>query len=489
MPKPEQKLSRRAFGGAVGAGVAASVVGLPTSTSAASTSAAAEERPFRAAADRRSKRPNLLFVLADDLGWADLSCFGSPHIKTPNLDRLAAQGVRFTDGYAGSSTCSPTRLSLYTGRYPGRTEAGLEEPIIEKSTVGLEPTHPTLASLLGRAGYTTSMIGKWHCGFLPDHSPTKSGWDEFFGNFGGALEYYSKLTSDRRYDLYEGETPYKDLRHYTEVLTERASEFIEGDHDRPWLLNLNYTTAHWPWIAEGDTAEAKRLEKLILELPLEEAQLALAHLDGGSLDKYRQMVESLDRSVGEVMRALKRSGQERDTLVVFSSDNGGERYSNSWPLTGNKYALLEGGIRVPTILRWPARVDGHQVSRVPVFTPDWTATFLDAAGARPDPAVPLDGVSLTGYLLRGEEAPERDLFWRTEEERALRRGKWKYHRATQSRFPNRNGKDTLFDLEQDPRECADRSAHEPKLVAELRASWEKTDAGLLPYPAQRSRDA
>lgn len=485
MPKPEQNLSRRAFAGAVGAGAAAAVVGPPVSGAHAAPAASGStaERPFRAATDRRAKRPNLLYILADDLGWADLACYGSPHIKTPHLDRLAAQGVRFTDGYAGSSTCSPTRLSLYTGRYPGRTEAGLEEPIIEKSTVGLPPTHPTLASLLGGAGYTTAMIGKWHCGFLPDHSPTRSGWDEFFGNFGGALEYYSKLTSDRTYDLYEGETPYKDLRYYTQVLTERAGEFIERDHDEPWLLNLNFTTAHWPWIAEGDTEEAERLEKLVLELPLEQARLALAHLDGGSLDTYREMVESLDRSVGEIMRILKRSGQERDTLVVFSSDNGGERYSNSWPLTGGKYALLEGGIRVPTIMRWPARVDGHQISHVPVFTPDWTATFLDVGGARPDPATPLDGVSLTGYLLHGEKGPERDLFWRTREERALRRGKWKYHRAAKAKYPHKNGKDTLYDMEQDQRECADRSAHEPRLVAELRAAWEKIDAGLLPYPA------
>ncbi|MFF9571027.1 sulfatase [Streptomyces sp. NPDC014685] len=479
MPRPEQKLSRRAFGATFGAGVAAAT-GLPTAQ--AHAAASTEERPFRAAEGRTSKRPNLLYLLADDLGWADLSCYGSPHIKTPHLDRLAAQGVRFTDGYAGSSTCSPTRLSLYTGRYPGRTEAGLEEPIIEKSTVGLDPEHPTLASLLGTAGYTTAMIGKWHCGFLPDYSPVKSGWDEFFGNFGGSMEYYSKITSDKRYDLYEGETPYKDLRYYTEILTERASDFIGRDHDKPWLLNLNYTTAHWPWIAEGDTEEAKRLEKRVRELPLEQAQLALAHLDGGSLDKYREMVESLDRSVGAVLHALKKSGQDRDTIVVFSSDNGGERYSNSWPFTGGKHTLQEGGIRVPTILRWPARVDGHQVSDVPVFTPDWTATFLDAAGARPAPATPLDGVSLIPYLSRGE-TPERDLFWRTREERALRRGKWKYHRATEAKIPPRNGKDALFDVERDPHEGADRSAHEPELVAELKAAWEKIDAGLLPYPS------
>ncbi|MCP3803904.1 sulfatase-like hydrolase/transferase [Allokutzneria sp. A3M-2-11 16] len=467
-----REFSRRAFG----AGAVAAAASLSPTAAHAS-----QERPFRAAPQRRSARPNVLFILADDLGWADLSCYASPHIKTPNLDGLAAQGLRFTSGYAGSSTCSPTRLSLYTGRYPGRIPAGLEEPI-RGDGPGLEPAHPTLASLLRDGGYTTAMIGKWHCGSLPDHSPTKSGWGEFFGNFGGALEYYSKLAGNGKYDLYEGETPYQDLRYYTRIITERASEFVRRGHDKPWLLNLNFTTPHWPWIAEGDTQEAARLAKLISSLPPEQAALAISHFDGGSLNKYRQMVQDLDSSIGTVLRALEQTGQHRDTLVVFSSDNGGERFSCTWPFSGAKSSLLEGGIRVPTILRWPARVDGGQVSDVPVFTPDWTATLLEVAGARPHAAHPLDGVSLAGHLLRGEAAPARDLFWRQNGQRALRRGKWKYYRAERARIPLHNGKDVLFDLEQDQHEGADRSAHEPALVAELKAAWEKVDATLLPYP-------
>jgi arylsulfatase A-like enzyme len=470
----DTRMTRRAFGGAIGMS-AATVAALPAAAHAA-------ERPFRTAPRRRSPRPNVLVILADDLGWADLACYGSPHIATPRLDRLARQGVRFTDAYAGSSNCSPTRLSLYTGRYPGRIPAGLEEPIQEGDT-GLEPGHPTLASLLRDSGYTTAMIGKWHCGALPDHSPTRSGWQEFFGNFGGSLEYYSKLDTSGNYDLYEGETPYEDLRYYTRIITERACEFVGRDHQRPWLLNLNFTTPHWPWIAEGDREEAARLEKLLHELPPGQKTFAMAHLDGGTVDKYRQMVADLDRSVGEVLQALERSGQARDTLVVFSSDNGGERFSYSWPLSGMKETLLEGGIRVPTIVRWPARLDSGQVSHVPLFTPDWTATILEVAGAQPHPGFPLDGVSLAGYLLRGEDAPVRDLFWRMHGQRALRRGKWKYYRTDQGRIPLYNGKDVLYDLEKDPRECADRSAHEPALLAELRTAWEAVAATLLPYPA------
>lgn len=467
---PTNPLTRRAFGTAVGV-TAATALGLPAATPAAAAPVeSAHERPFRAARGRHSRRPNILFILGDDLGWADLSSYGSPDIRTPNLDRLGRQGVRFTDAYAGSATCSPTRFSLYTGRYPGRTRGGLAEPIADRS-VGLDPTHPTLASLLRGAGYATALIGKWHCGYLPDYSPTKSGWDEFFGNFGGALEYYSKLGLGGEYDLYEGDAEYKDLRYYTRILTERASEYVQRDHDAPWLLNLNFTTPHWPWIAEGDTAESAEIVRKIKEGGLG----GLFHADGGSVAKYKEMVEDLDRSVGEVLKALQRSGQEEDTLVFFASDNGGERFSYQWPLSGNKSSLQEGGIRVPAVLRWPARIEPHQVSDLPLFSPDWTATLLELGGARPDPAYPLDGISLAGYLLRGEQPKERDLFWRVRGERALRRGDWKYYRG-------KGGTDQLFHLTQDQREQADRAAAEPELLAALRASWERTDAGLLPYP-------
>ncbi|WP_404959209.1 sulfatase [Streptomyces sp. 147326] len=476
MSSYENKLSRRAFGGAVGVTAAAAAVGLGAAPSHAAEGAGAQaagprEREFQAARGRRARRPNILFILGDDLGWADLSAYGSPHIKTPNLDRLARQGVRFTDAYSGSATCSPTRFSLYTGRYPGRTEGGLAEPIADKSA-GLDPTHPTLASLLKGAGYATALIGKWHAGYLPDYSPTRSGWDEFFGNFGGALEYYSKLGLGGEYDLYEGDAEYKDLRYYTRIITERASEYVSRDHHgKPWLLNLNFTTPHWPWIADGDTEESA---EIVRRIKTGDGR-ALWHQDGGSVEKYKQMVEDLDRSVGEVLKALKRSGQEDDTLVVFSSDNGGERFSYNWPLSGNKASLQEGGIRVPNIARWPARLDGGQVSHVPVFSPDWTATLLEFAGARPHPAYPLDGVSLAGYLLRGERVAARDLFWRVRGERALRRGDWKYYRG-------KAGKDQLFNLAGDIREQADKAAVEPARLAELRAAWEKADAGLLPYP-------
>ena len=200
----------------------------------------------------------------------------------------------------------------------------------------------------------------------------------------------------------------------------------------------------------------------------------LFHNDGGSLETYKEMVEDLDRSIGKVLAALRRSGQLEDTVVFFASDNGGERFSYYWPFSGGKGDLQEGGIRVSTLLSWPGRLRPRQVSHAPVHTTDWTATFLELASAKPDPAHPLDGVSLVDHLFRGKQAPERDLFWRMRGERALRRGDLKYLRLS-------DGADRLHDLAADAREQANLARARPDELAALRTAWEAIDATLLPY--------
>ena len=450
-------LSRRRFTGLLGATGAGLVAGLAPSWSTA--------KPLRP--------PNLLVILADDLGWADLSCYGSPTIRTPNLDRLAASGVRFTQGYAASSVCSPTRFGLYTGRYPGRLAGGLREPIAAATEIdGIPRDHPTLASLLKSAGYHTAMIGKWHCGHLPWFSPTRVGWDEFFGNFGGAIDYFSKVDLEGRYDLYEGEVEHPDLRYYTEILTEKAALFVRQRRSDPWMLNLNFTTPHWPWEGPGDktvsaglTARIKAGERRVL-----------FHTDGGTIKTYQAMVEDLDKAVGSVVSALRGSGQLEETMIFFASDNGGERFSYTWPLSGAKGEVLEGGIRVPTLVSWPGRLRSRQVVHEPVVTMDWTATFLELAGAKPDPSHPLDGVSLVDHLVHGKPVPRRDLFWRMKDQRALRRGDLKYVRT-------RDAADHLYDLAVDVHEQADLARRRPDDLAALRAAWEAINAGLLPYRA------
>nr|WP_225954861.1 sulfatase-like hydrolase/transferase [Kibdelosporangium phytohabitans] len=433
------------------------------------------EQPFEAQRDAGGTggRPNLLVILADDLGWADLSSFGAPEIRTPNLDRLAASGVRFTQSYSASAVCSPTRFGLYTGRHPGRLPGGLKEPISAPNEIdGIPIGHPTLGSLLRGVGYRTALIGKWHCGYLPWFSPTRLGWDEFFGNFSGGLDYFSKLNHNGDYDLFENEVEYHDLRYYTRIITERATEFIGRRHPRPWLLNLNFTTPHWPWEGPGDRRVSDELSN---RLKAGEGGV-LFHNDGGSLAKYREMVEDLDKSIGQVVDALRRAGRLRDTVVFFASDNGGERFSNTWPFSGGKGQVSEGGIRVPTILSWPDRLRPRQVHDGPVSTVDWTATFLDIAGAKPDQKYPLDGTSLAPHLLRGAAFPHRDLFWRMRGQRALRRGDLKYVRLP-------DGADRLFDVATDVREQANLAAKRPADLAALRAAWEAVNATLVPYQA------
>ncbi len=449
---------------------------------------AATERTFISrSSGRPDTRPNLIFILADDLGWADLGCFGSPHITTPHLDKLAADGIRFTHAYAGSSWCSPTRFSLYTGRTPGRLEAGLEEPLRTRNEVnGIPAEHPTLPSLLVDAGYDTAMFGKWHCGWLPWFSPLKAGFQKFFGNLDGAIDYFEHIGTLGEEDLYEGETPIEMVGYYTDLVADRAAEYVQEQRKHPFYLQINFTAPHWPWEGRGDADVGARIradyEAGVVPFPL-------LHTDGGSLAKYAELVETMDEAIGRVLGALDTAGKTDDTMIVFCSDNGGERWSMNWPFIGEKGDLTEGGIRVPFVMRWPAAIDAHQISDAPNITMDWMATMLDAAGTRPHPDYPLDGVSLLPWLVDGERYPEHDLFWRIASQGALRRGTYKYlrdgrDRAILGNWPRRYWPKTefLYDVTVDGREAADVARHHPELVAELRDAWDRVDAGLVPYP-------
>jgi arylsulfatase A-like enzyme len=451
------------------------------------------ERPFTSTGHGRPpKRPNIVFILADDLGWGDLGCYGSLHNSTPTLDRLAAQGLRFTHGYSGSATCSPTRISLYTGRYPGRLEAGLQEPIVLRDErTGIPADHPTLPSLLRDGGYATAMFGKWHCGFLPWFSPLRIGFDTFFGNLDGAMDYFSHIDTAGLPDLYEGETPIEEYGYYTEMISHRASDYIRShEQDRPFYLQVNYTAPHWPWEGPTDRATSEKVTAAMARDPL----TALFHFEGGSLSTYRSMVQAMDEGIAEILDALAETGQTDDTIVIFSSDNGGERFAFLWPFVGEKGDLEEGGIRVPLIVRWPSAIRPGQVSDEPVVTMDLTATLIDAAGLRPDPAYPLDGVSILPWLVDAEPLPERDLLWRTREQGAIRRGSYKllYDRQAKPLWGRAFAADgprvRLFDVTVDGREKADLSGGHPELTSELLAIWQAFDDALLPYPQTHPDD-
>ncbi len=418
------------------------------------------------AADRKDRQPNIVFILADDLGYADLGVYGNTDFTTPNLDRLAAQGVRFTQAYANSAVCSATRFGLITGRYQYRLRGGLEEPIAGASkTIGLPPQHPTLPSLLKKAGYRTALFGKWHLGYLPVFGPLKSGYDVFFGNYGGAIDYFTHkpgVGPEVPEDLYEGEVPVHKVGYYTDLLAERATEYIgQQDGKQPFFLSLHFTAPHWPWEGPGDEAVSRDICNIF-------------HYDGGDLVTYGKMVTGLDTAIGRVLDALRRKGLADDTIVIFTSDNGGERFSKTWPFSGQKTELLEGGIRVPAIVRWPRRLGAGTTTDQVAISMDWLPTLLAAAGGAPDPAYPPDGQDLLP-VLTGQRAPgERTLFWRykANAQRAVRSGNWKYLRL--------NGNDFLFDVSVDQRERANLAQRHPDVFDKLKGEWESWNASMLP---------
>ena len=415
-----------------------------------------------------SPRPSFVFILADDLGYADLGCYGGRAPCSPELDRLAAQGLRFSDGYSNSPVCSPTRFALMTGRFQYRLRGGNDEPIASRhrgnAELGLPPAHPTLPSLLRDAGYATALAGKWHLGFLPHFGPLKSGYQEFFGPMSGGLDYFTHKDSAGQHDLFEGEAESHAAGYLTDLITDRAVEFI-GRQRAPFLLSVHYTAPHWPWETRADEGLARTLERI-------------SHTDGGSVQTYLTMVRHMDEGIGRILAALSASGAADDTLVVFTSDNGGERYSDTWPLVGKKMDLLEGGIRVPYIVRWPGRVSAGRVTAQLAMTMDWVATFLAAAGVAPHPDYPLDGVSLLPVLRDPTAVVERELFWRMKfrNQKAMRAGSWKYLSL--------DGDEFLFDLSKDQRERANRGRREPERLAAMRARYAAWEATIPPLPPE-----
>ena len=449
------------------------------------------EAPFESTGvGRPASRPNIVIVLADDLGAGDLGCYGSLSIQTPRLDRLAAEGLRFTDGYSTAPTCSPTRIALYTGRYPHRLLVGMEEPLGTRDEHhGIPHDHPTLPSLLKNAGYATAMFGKWHCGWLPWFSPVKAGFETFFGNLDGAMDYFSHIDTAGLPDLYEGEVAVDEVGYYTDLITDRAVDFFNAStDDKPFYLQVNYTAPHWPWEGPGDQDVSDRVTAAMHIDPL----TALFNFDGGSLAKYAELVEVLDESVGRLMQALESRRISENTIVVFMSDNGGERFSFMWPFVGEKGDLEEGGVRVPFILRWPCAIRPGQVTGLAAGTMDVTATALDAAGVAPHPDYPLDGTSLLGWLVDNEPPPQRDLLWRTQEQGAIRRGDFKLLIDRQAKplwfrhFAKEGDRIRLSNLVDDARERKDLSGEHVALVASMLDAWRAFDSEMLPYEPEQA---
>ena len=384
------------------------------------------------------RRPNFVFILADDLGAFDLSCYGREDYQTPNIDRIARRGMRFELGYASSSSCAPTRVGLISGRYQNRLLAGSGEGGgYTRGKVGYSGDLPSLPGLFKAAGYRTGLVGKWGIGELPDYGPRKSGYDEFFGLMGGGIDYWSHDFLDpltpgpRRPDLYENETQVEVDGYATDLFSERACDFIRRNVDQPFMLSLHYTAPHWPWQTREERGSPRMTDM---------------HYEGGSPKIFRDMVLAMDQGIGKVLDTLRKHRLDRDTVIIFTSDNGGERFSKMWPLRGGKGELWEGGTRVPLIVSWPGRIGANTVSRQVAVSMDFLPTMAALAGIVTDPSYPPDGIDLSPQLF-GAPPVARTIFWMTPGERlAALSYPWKFLRNGTLEY--------LYNLDEDPSEHA-----------------------------------
>jgi len=409
--------------------------------------------------------PNILLIVADDLGYADVGFQGSQDILTPNLDALAASGVRFTDGYVSGPYCSPSRAGLMTGRYP--TRFGHEFNIVG-GTQGLPVTETTLAERLQAAGYATGLVGKWHLGELPRMHPQKRGFNEFFGFLAGAHDYFPSP------GILRGVTPVQETDYLTDAFGREAVAFIDRHQREPWFLYLAFNAVHTPlqadaaWLANyGGIADQQRRT-------------------------YAAMTSAMDANIGRVLKKVADCGLDRQTLIIFLSDNGGATMpgttvngSRNDPLRGSKRTTLEGGVRVPFLLAWPGHVKPG-VYRQPVIQLDAYVTALAAAGVAVQPQWALDGANLLPFVT-GEQtaAPHPALYWRLGPQMAIRVGDWKLVRYDSNADTNTVDRSQpvtpakLYHLAADIGETTDLAAAMPERVRQLQAQWDNWNANMV----------
>jgi arylsulfatase A-like enzyme len=430
-------------------------------------------------------RPNVVLIIADDLGYGDLSSYGAPDIKTPNLDRLAREGVRLTDYYANAPVCTPTRAALITGRYQQRVK--LERPLGTDPanlstglTVGLPVTGRSLPQLMKNAGYATGLIGKWHLGFKPEYRPTRHGFDYFWGYLSGYIDWYTHVRGDGEPDLWENDAPSKADGYFETEVTRRAVGYIADHAKVPFFLEVALGSPHWPFQSPHHASVAVRRNNSMFQQPGDGAAVSPTRAD------YAAIVEEADRNIGTILSALQQQGVAQNTLVIYFSDNGGEWLSRNAPFFHRKDTLWEGGVRVPAILRWPAQLPSGKVSSQVAITMDLTRTVLGAANATSSDDR-LEGIDLLPPLTGRSPLVERTLFWRAvypaRQQRSVRSGPWKMLLD--------GGQQLLFDVTRDLGERNDLAAQHPGLVTKLKAqldAWEQdvdNEAGTLKKSAQQ----
>lgn len=376
-------------------------------------------------------KPNFIVFLTDDQGYGDLSCMGATDFRTPHLDRLARDGVRFTDWYSNSPVCSPSRASLLTGRYPGN--AGVRAILAgHRTATGLPSTTPTLATALRQQGYQTYLSGKWHLGMQEASRPHHHGFDHWYGFLAGCIDYYSHIFYwgmnqpgpgiNPTHDLWEdGEERWDNGHYFTEAITEKAIQYLRHAvaDERPFFLFVSYNAPHYPMHAPPAYMER------FAHLPWDRQVMAA-------------MLSAVDDGVGQIMAEVERLGMAENTCTFFTADNGPSRETRNWldgtldpyyggsagKLKGHKFSLYDGGIRVPGILHWPGHVPAGQVLDTPCASMDIFPTFLNAAGSDLN-EYEVDGFDILPHVADGKPLPERAIFWEMQAQTAVRRGPWK----------------------------------------------------------------
>ena len=416
---------------------------------------------LHAAAPPQPPKPNILVIVGDDMGYADVGFHGCKDIPTPNLDALAAAGVRFTNGYVSGPYCSPTRAGLLTGRYQQRFGHEFNPG---GGGQGLPVSETTLANRLKTAGYATGLVGKWHLGASPEMHPQQRGFDEFFGFLGGAHDYFQSA------GILRGKTPVNELDYTTDAFGREAVAFIERHKAEPWFLYLAFNAVHTPMQATDE-----RLAKF-------------PNIPKGPRRTYDAMMLAMDEAIGRVRSKLADSGLDKNTLVCFISDNGGPTMpgttingSRNDPLRGSKRTTLEGGIRVPFIVVWIGMLKPG-IYEQPVIQLDLHTTALAAAGVEVKPEWKLDGVNLLPFLTGAKSGPPHDaLYWRMGRQMAIRTGDWKLVRYDTAADTGTVGISParLYDLAADIGETKDLAATQPGKIQELQTQWDAWNATLV----------
>ncbi|MFI4849730.1 MAG: sulfatase-like hydrolase/transferase [Gimesia chilikensis] len=415
--------------------------------------------PALAIADETSQRPNIVLIMADDLGYGDLSCYGSKNCQTPHLDQLAARGMKFTDFHSSGTVCSPTRAGLLTGRYQQR--AGIDGVVYadpkKNRHHGLQKHEVTLGQCLLDAGYRTAMFGKWHLGYQRQYNPTFRGFQQFVGYVSGNVDYFAHLDQTGVFDWWHGAELNREEQGYsTHLITEHAVKFIREQHQQPFFVYIAHEAVHYPYQGPNDPAMRKEGGGEIKSAKRQDIANA-----------YREMNTEMDKGIGKVVAVLKELNLTDNTLIFFLSDNGANNKGSNGALRGFKGSVWEGGHRVPAIACWPGKISPGTVCEQTTISIDVMPTILELTRARVPQGHQLDGVSLAGLLTAQKQLPSRKIYWDYRGNSAVRQGPWKLVLNQ-----NRKSPVELFNLSEDLSESKNLAEQQPERVNSLRTAFE-----------------